>query len=133
MAKREGESGAFHIGTNSAAELRSWTLNRSPSSKEARAMGDTNVTIKYGPVSITGDLTFYSDNTDTNGQEAMTPNGSASAATIYPTGQNEGDEEISLGNVHWADVTESAEVDGWVEKTVSFSAESITEGTYTTS
>lgn len=133
MAKREGESGEFHIGTASVAEIRSWSLNQSPSSKEARAMGDTTVTIRYGPVSITGELTLYSDNTDTDGQEAISANGTASAATIYPTGQNEGDEEISLGNVAWADITESAEVDGWVEKTVSFSAESITEGTYTTS
>lgn len=133
MAKREGESGEFHIGTASVSEIRSWSLNQAPSSKEARAMGDTNVTIKYGPVAITGELTLYSDNSDTDGQEAISPNGTAAAATIYPTGQVEGDEEISLGNVAWADVTESAEVDGWVEKTVSFSAESITEGTYTTS
>lgn len=133
MAKREGESGEFHIGTNAVAELRSWTLNRSPSSKEARSMGDTNVTIAYGPVSITGDLTLYYDHTDTSGQQAISPNGTASEATIYPTGQVEGDESITLGNVHWADVNATSDVDGWVEKTVSFSAESITEGTYTTS
>ena len=132
MAKREGEDGDFQIGTDSVAELRQWSYNVSPSSKEAIAMGDTYKTIAYGPATISGELTLYSDVTDTTGQGAISANGTASAATIYPTGKNEGDEEISFGNVHWGEISHSAEVEGWIEKTVNFSAESITEGTYST-
>ncbi len=96
-------------------------------------MTDAQKTIAYGPATISGELTLYSDVTDTNGQGSISANGTAAAATLYPTGVNEADEEISFGNVHWGEVRHSAEVEGWVEKTVSFSAESITEGTYTTS
>lgn len=133
MAKREGESGAFHIGTAAVAELRAWSLQESPSSKEAIAMGDTRKTIAYGPTAITGELQLFYDETDTNGQQAISANGTAASCTLYPNGQVEGEEQLAFGNVHWGDISRSAEAEGWIEKTVSFSAESMTEGTYTTS
>lgn len=132
MAKREGESGRIEIGTNPIAELRSWSFSEDPSSKEAISMGDTRKTIAYGPASITGELSLYYDNTDTNGQQAIDANGTAAAVTLYPAGKTEGAESIAFGNVHWGAISRTADVEGWIEKTVQFSAESITEATYTT-
>lgn len=133
MAKREGESGVFQIGTYSVSELRQWSFRYTVPSKSARAMGDTNATIAYGIPEITGQLNVYYDNTDTNGQQAIDANGTAAACTLYPNGKVEGEESVAFGNVHWGDIEATSEVDGWIEKTISFSAESITEGTYTTS
>lgn len=133
MAKIECKDGALHIGTNVVAEPETIEYNEEVASKDAFAMGDTRPERKYRPGLIVGSVTFFWDPTDTNGQVAISANGTASAVTVYPTGQNEGDTEISFGNVAWGNDGKTGEAEGWWKRTVEFSAESLTEGTYTTS
>lgn len=133
MAKIECQDGTVELGANAIAEVRSLTVNEEVTSKDAFAMGDTRPERRYRPGLITGSMGYYWDPTDTNGQVAISANGTASAMTVYPTGKVEGESEIAFGDVHFGTDTITGEAEGWWERTVEFSADSLTHGTYTTS
>ncbi len=133
MAKRESDDGVFKIGTATVAELRAYAISDPADQFDTSELGAARKSIEYAPGLLSCSLTLYWDETDTNGQATMIAGDTAASCTIYPTGVVEGEQEITFGNVKWGSVEERGQVEGWLEKSVQFSADSKTDGTYTTS
>ena len=132
MAKLECEDGVVELGTATVAEVRSISWSEETTSKEAFSMGDTRPVRRYRPGLIAGSMGYYWDPTDTNGQVAIAANGTASSFIVYPNGKVVGQPKITFGTIHWGSDSKTGEAEGWWEREVEFSAEAITEGTYTT-
>lgn len=132
MSKIECEDGLIELGTNSVAEPRSVSWTEEVSSRDRFAMGDTRPSRRFRPGLITGQMAYFWDPDDTDGQVAISANGTASTLKVYPTGKNEGDPLITFGTVHFGNDAKSGEAEGDWERTVDFSADAITESTYST-
>ena len=121
MANHTGSEGVVKVGSsNTVAEVREWSLTESADTIEDTSMGDSARTRKAGLTSASGSLTCYWDETDTNGQGAMTV-GSEVTLNLYPEGATSGDTYASLSAI----ITEagvSASFDGMVEATFAFEA-----------
>ena len=106
MATTHGNDGLVFIGANAVAEVTAFTYTETDTSiVEDTAMGDTAVTRQTGNViDGSGSVTCHWDETDTNGQEAMTP-GSTVTLNLYPEG-NASTDVYYGGDV----IIESAEV-----------------------
>ena len=129
MANHKGSEGVVKIGAaNTVAEVRDWSLSETADTIEDTSMGDTARTRKPGLTSASGSITAFWDETDTNGQGAMTV-GSEVTLNLYPEGATSGDTYASLSAI----ITEagvSATFDGMVEATFSFEANgAVTWGT----
>ena len=93
MANHQGSEGVVSVGANAIAEVRSWQLSESADTVEDTTMGDSAKSFKAGLTEWEGSIECYWDETDTNGQEALTsgaevtlnlyPEGSASSATYF--------------------------------------------------
>jgi len=81
-------------------------------------MGDSARTKKVGLTSASGSLTAYWDETDTNGQEAMTI-GSSVTLNLYPEGSANASTYATCTAI-LTSVGVSASFDGMVERTFSF-------------
>ena len=118
MAKHTGSEGLVKVGgTNTVAEVRSWSLSHESETIEDTAMGDSFRSHKAGLQTWSGSCDVYFDETDTNGQVAMTP-GASLTVGFYPEGATSGDTYYS-GTALVTSVERSAELDGMVEASVS--------------
>lgn len=91
MATLAGNAGAFKVGTNTVAEMDTWSLDVSPGLEETQSFGDTwkerTLTLKEYSGSASGRL----DITDTNGHVAIQTAilaGTVIAARFYVNGSN---------------------------------------------
>lgn len=118
MATATGKDGAVYNGSNAVAEIRDWSLETTSEVVNDTVMGDTWMTNKATQKSWTSSFNAFWDDSDTNGQQALTE-GSEVTLNLYPEGN-------TSGNTYWSgtaiitSVSKTASFDGLVE--ASFSA-----------
>ena len=89
MATHSGIAGLVKVASNTVAEVTSWTLDQSNSLIEDTSMGDTSRTYLTGLDEFSASVEVLWDETDTNGQVALSP-GSSVTLVLYPEGGGSG-------------------------------------------
>ena len=90
MATHTGSSGVVKVGTNTVAEVRSFTLDTTAELLEDTTLTDTSKSFQVGKKGATASVECFWDETDTNGQIAIAE-GSSVALNLYPEGATSGD------------------------------------------
>lgn len=90
MATHTGNSGAVQIGADAVAEVLDWSLTEGVNVIDDTVVGDAADTHKVGTTNWSGSVNCYWDETDTNGQEAMTI-GASVDLSLLPDGATTGD------------------------------------------
>ena len=128
MANHKGSEGVAKVGTNTIAEVRDWSISETAETLDDTTLGDTVRTKQSSLTSASCSLTAFWDETDTNGQGALTV-GATVTLNLYPEGATSGDTFAAMSAI----VTEkgvSTTLDGMVETSISFEAAgAITWGT----
>jgi len=117
MATHKGSEGTVKVGANSVAEIRSYSIEESADTLEDTSMGDSARTYKPSLTSFSGSLDVFWDETDTDGQGALTI-GSEVTLNVYPEGDTAGDTYYT-GSAIVTGVSRSASFDGLVEASIS--------------
>ena len=117
MATHTGSAGLVKVGSNTAAEIRSFTLDTSAEVLEDTTLGDTSRTYQIGKKGATVSVECWWDETDTNGQIAMAE-GSQVVLNLYPEGADSGDYYFS-GTYIITGSSISVPTDGIIEATFS--------------
>ena len=118
MATHAGKEGTAKVGANTIAEIKAWSFNQVAETVDDTSMGDTDRTHLFTLASWDGEMTCHWDETDTNGQGAMT-RGASITLNLYPEGASGGDTFFSgTATITAAGVATS--LDGMVERTFSF-------------
>ena len=90
MANHTGVSGIVKVGSNTVAELRSFTIDTTAELIEDTTLTDSSRTYQFGKKGATVSAECWWDETDTNGQIAIIE-GSQVALNLYPEGADSGD------------------------------------------
>ena len=90
MATHTGSSGIIKIGTNTIAEVRSFTIDTTAEILEDTTLTDTSKSFKVGKKGATVSVECFWDETDTNGQIALAE-GSSVAMDLFPEGTDSSD------------------------------------------
>jgi predicted secreted protein len=117
MATHKGSEGTVKVGANAVAEIRSFTITETADTIEDTSMGDSARTYLPSLTNFTGDLSVLWDETDTNGQGAMTV-GSEITFAVYPEGSTTGDTYLT-GSAIVTSKSVTAAYDGLVESSIS--------------
>ena len=118
MATHKGSEGTVKVGTNAIAEIRSYSINETSDTVEDTTMGDSARTYLPTLKTFSGSMDVYWDETDTNGQVALTV-GSTATISIYPEGDASSDTYLT-GSIIVTGKTVNASFDGMVEASISF-------------
>ena len=118
MATHTGSQGTVKVGSNAVAELKSWTLDQTQDTVETTKLGDVVKTYSVTQSSSSGSLSCHWDETDTNGQVALTI-GATATLNLYPEGATSGDTYYS-GSAIITSVGVSQSHDGLVERSFGF-------------
>ena len=116
MATHAGSEGTVKVGANAVAEIRSFSVSETADTIEDTTMGDAARTYKPSLKSFTGSLDVYWDETDTNGQGALTV-GSEVTIGFYPEGATTGDTYLT-GSAIVTGLTVNSSFDGMVEASI---------------
>ena len=116
MATHKGSEGVVKVGTNTVAEVRSYSIEESADVLEDTSMGDSAKTYLASLTSFSGSLDVFWDETDTSGQGALTV-GSSVTLNVYPEGADSGDTYYS-GTALVTGVSRSGSFDGMVEASI---------------
>ena len=118
MATHKGSEGIVKVGSsNVVAEIRSYSIEESADTLEDTSMGDSAKTYKASLTSFSGSLDVFWDETDTNGQGALSI-GAEVTLNFYPEGDTAGD-TYSTGSAIVTGVSRTASYDGLVEASIS--------------
>ena len=117
MATHTGSSGLVKVGTNTIAEVRSFTLDTTAELLEDTTLTDTSKTFQVGKKGATASIECFWDETDSNGQIAIAE-GSQVTLYLYPEGADSGDYYFGGTWVVTANST-STPTDGMIEATFS--------------
>lgn len=117
MPNHKGSEGSVYIASDLIAEVRDWSMSQSADTIEDTIMGETARTFKPGLTGWEGSISCWWDETDTNGQQALTV-GAEVVINLYPEGNTSGDTYFT-GSAIVTSIERSAALDGMVE--VSFS------------
>ena len=117
MANHTGVSGVVKVGSNTVAELRSFTIDTTAELIEDTTLTDSSRTYQFGKKGATVSAECWWDETDTNGQIAMIE-GSQVALNLYPEGADSGDYYYS-GTWIMGSNSVSTPTDGIIEATFS--------------
>jgi len=129
MAVFTGKNGVVQNGANAIAEVRSYSLSQTADTTESTSMGDSAKTYEATLTDFSGTIDVYFDDTDTNGQVAMTV-GSTITLNLAPEGSASGAYKLS-GSAIITDKSITASHDGIVEMTFSVQGSgALTIGTY---
>ena len=90
MATHTGSAGLVKLGTNTVAEVRSFTLDTTAELLEDTTLTDTSKSFQVGKKGATASVECFWDETDTNGQIALAE-GSSVTLNLYPEGADSGD------------------------------------------
>lgn len=118
MAVHKGSEGAVYVGSNQVAEVRSATLTQTAETIDSTSMGDTARTFESSLTTASGTVTCFWDETDTDGQEALTV-GAEVTLNLYFEGNASGDAYASMTAII-TEVAVSTSLDGLVERTFNF-------------
>jgi len=114
----KGSEGYVKVGSNTVAEVRSYSIDESADVIESTTMGDSAKTFESSLTSFSGSLECYWDETDTSGQVALS-NGSSVTLNLYPEGDQSGDTYYS-GTAIVTGKSVSGSHDGLIEASISF-------------
>lgn len=129
MAVFTGKAGVVQTGSNSLAEVRSYSITQTGETTESTAMGDSAKTFESTLTEFSGSVDLFFDDTDTNGQVALAI-GTSFTLNLAPEGTGSGAFKLS-GSAIVTEVTRTAAHDGLVEMTVGFQGTgALTIGTY---
>ena len=117
MANHTGVSGIVKVGSNTVAELRSFTIDTTAELIEDTTLTDSSRTYQVGKKGATVSAECWWDETDTNGQIAIIE-GSQVALNLYPEGADSGDYYYS-GTWIMGSNSVSTPTDGIIEATFS--------------
>ena len=117
MATHTGSSGIIKIGTNTIAEVRSFTIDTTAEILEDTVLTDTSKSFKVGKKGATVSVECFWDETDTNGQIALAE-GSSVAMDLFPEGADSSDYYFS-GTWLVTATSVSVPTDGIIEATFS--------------
>lgn len=118
MATTKGSDGIVKVGSNTVAEVRSFSIEETADTLENTSMGDTARTFVPSLATFSGSVDVFWDETDTTGQGALT-NGATATLQVYPEGDQSGDTYYS-GSVIVTGITRTASFDGLVEASITF-------------
>tara|TARA_A100001201_G_scaffold131082_1_gene117116 strand:+ start:529 stop:918 length:390 start_codon:yes stop_codon:yes gene_type:complete len=90
MATHTGSAGLVKVGTNTVAEVRSFTLDTTAELLEDTTLTDTSKSFQVGKKGATASVECFWDETDTNGQIALAE-GNSVTLNLYPEGADSGD------------------------------------------
>jgi len=128
MATLTGNNGTVKVGANAIAEIRSFSVDETADTIESTAMGDTYRTFEASLKSWNGSVDVFFDDTDTNGQVALTV-GSSVTVNFQVEGSTTGDHLLS-GTALVTSRTINSSFDGLVEASLSLQGDgALTEGT----
>jgi len=113
MATLTGNGGTVKVGSDSIAEIRSFSVDETMDTIEDSAMGDSYRTFKTSLRSWNGSVDVFFDDTDTTGQGALAV-GSEVALSFQVEGDESGDHLLS-GNALVTGRTINSSFDGMVE------------------
>ena len=117
MANHTGSEGTVKVGSNTIAEIRSFSIDETHDAIEKTAMGDSYRSFKTGLLSWSGSIECWWDETDTSGQGALDV-GASVTLNLYPEGATTGDIYYS-GTTLISGKTINASADGMVEASYS--------------
>lgn len=117
-ANHKGSEGVVHVGTSALAELRGWEYSESATPINDTTLADAWETNQVGTKSWAGSASAFYDETDTNGQEALT-NGASVTLKFYPEGTGTAS-TYKTGTALVTNVKSNAAINGMVEKEFSF-------------
>jgi predicted secreted protein len=117
MATHKGSEGIVKVGSNSVAEIRSYSIEESADTLEDTSMGDSARTYKPSLTSFSGSLDVFWDETDSSGQGALSV-GSEVTLNVYPEGDSAGDIYYT-GSAIVTGVSRTGAFDGLVEASIS--------------
>jgi hypothetical protein len=89
MAVHLGKEGEVKVGSNTVAELLTWSLTESAELIETTNLAATSRTYMAGRTTGSGNLTCHWDETDTSAQGAMVK-GASLTLNMYPEGSGSG-------------------------------------------
>lgn len=120
MATHWGNEGLVYVGADAVAEIDEFQVTQSVEPVEDTAMGDAwkSHIASSGHKSWAGSMTCHWDETDTNGQEALSV-GAAVTLNLYPEGNGSGDTYLS-GTATITEVGIAVPKDGLVQRTLQF-------------
>jgi hypothetical protein len=116
MAVHKGSEGTVKVGANGILEVRSYSIEESADTLETSTMGDTARTYVPSLTTFTGSVDVYWDETDTNGQGALSI-GNEVTLNVYPEGDASTDTYYT-GSAIVTGVTRTASFDGLVEASI---------------
>jgi hypothetical protein len=118
MATHTGSEGTVRVGLNAIAEIRSYSVEETADTAEDTSMGDSYRTFKTTLKAWTGSVDVFWDETDTNGQIALTV-GAEATVNFFPEGASPGaDEKYYSGAAIVTGKTVTGSFDGMVESTI---------------
>jgi len=117
MATHTGSEGTVKVGSNAIAEIRSFSIDQQADTLDDTTMGDTARTFKSSLTTYTGTVDVLWDETDTNGQGALTI-GAEITLNLYPEGDTSGDTYYT-GTAIVTGRTINSSYDGLVEMSIS--------------
>ena len=117
MANHVGSEGLVKIGSNTLAELKSYSINHTTNTIEDTTLSDTSKTFQAGSSQYDGSADCFWDETDT-AQTSLTA-GAQVTLYAYPEGDSGGDTVYS-GTAIVTGITRSATIDGMVEVSFTF-------------
>ena len=129
MATHLGKEGTVQVGSNAIAEIRSFSIDESIDVVEDTSMGDSSKTYKATIKDFSGSVDVLYDDTDTNGQTALSV-GSSVTLNFAPEGITSGKVKLS-GDAIVTGKSVTSSFDGLVESTITVQGTGgLTTGTY---
>ena len=116
MATHKGSEGTVKVGANAIAEIRSFSISETGDTVEDTTMGDTARTYKPSLTSWSGTVEVFWDETDTQGQVALTV-GAVATVNAYPEGSASGANYVT-GSAIVTGRTINSSFDGMVEASI---------------
>ena len=113
MANHAGKEGTVKIGANAIAEIRDWSITETGETVDDSTMGDAARTHKATINSWEASVSSWWDETDSNGQGAMTIAASVTL-NLYPEG-SAGSSTYYTGTATVTSIARGAALDGMVE------------------
>ena len=116
MATHVGTSGVVKVGANAVAEVTGFTIDETNDTVEDTSLTDTAKSYKALRKDATGTVECHWDETDTNGQGALTV-GAEVTLNLYPEGADSGDTYYT-GTAIVTGVSQAVTLDGVISRTI---------------
>ncbi len=113
MGTHAGKEGTVKVGANAIAEIRDWSISETAETTDDTSMGDSDRTHIFTVGSWEASISSWWDETDTNGQGALT-RGASITLNLYPEGAVSNDTYYT-GTATVTGITRNAALDGMVE------------------